>query len=113
LPGEVKEVISVTQLAHARRDLELVATDADLADYFGSIPHAEPLKSAARRIVDLRMLHLIKMWLECPVEETELGKADTDERRLVSPTNEMRTVRFSSRQVRSSARGTGAILETD
>src|SRR6476469_9783425 len=45
--------------------------DADLADYFGSIPHAELLKSVARRIVDRRVLHLIKMWLDCPVEETD------------------------------------------
>ena len=45
--------------------------DADLADYFGSIPHAELLKSVARRIVDRRVLHLIKMWLVCPVEETD------------------------------------------
>ena len=45
--------------------------DADLADYFGSIPHAELLKSVARRIVDRRVLHLIKMWLECPVEEAD------------------------------------------
>src|ERR1700726_4829125 len=45
--------------------------DADLADYFGSIPHSELLKSVARRIVDRRVLHLIKMWLECPVEETD------------------------------------------
>jgi group II intron reverse transcriptase/maturase len=45
--------------------------DADLADYFGSIPQADLLKSVARRIVDRRMLHLIKMWLECPVEETD------------------------------------------
>jgi group II intron reverse transcriptase/maturase len=45
--------------------------DADLADYFGSIPHAELLKSLARRIVDRRALHLIKQWLECPVEETD------------------------------------------
>ena len=44
--------------------------DADLADYFGSIPHAELMRSLARRIVDRRVLHLIKMWLECPVEET-------------------------------------------
>ena len=43
--------------------------DADL--YFGSIPHTELLKSVARRIVDRRVLHLIKMWLECPVEETD------------------------------------------
>jgi len=45
--------------------------DADLADYFGSIPHAELLQSVARRIVDPRVLHLIKTWLECPVEETD------------------------------------------
>jgi group II intron reverse transcriptase/maturase len=45
--------------------------DADLADYFGSIPHAELMLSLARRIADRRVLHLIKMWLECPVEETD------------------------------------------
>ena len=39
--------------------------------FFGSIPHADLLKSVARRIVDRRVLHLIKMWLECPVEETD------------------------------------------
>src|SRR5205823_11518805 len=45
--------------------------DADLADYFGSIPHSDLLKSVAPRIVDRRVLHLIKMWLDCPVEETD------------------------------------------
>ncbi len=45
--------------------------DADLADYFGSIPHTDLLKSVARRIVDRRVVHLIKMWLDCPVEETD------------------------------------------
>src|ERR1039458_406396 len=45
--------------------------DADLADYFGSIPHADLLKSVARRISDRRVLHVIKMWLDCPVEETD------------------------------------------
>ena len=29
------------------------------------------MKSVARRVVDRRMLHLIKMWLECAVEETD------------------------------------------
>jgi RNA-directed DNA polymerase len=45
--------------------------DADLSSYFDSIPHAELLKSVARRVVDGAMLHLIKMWLEAPVEETD------------------------------------------
>ena len=45
--------------------------DADLSDYFGSIPHAELLESLARRIVDRRVLHLLKQWLECAVEEID------------------------------------------
>jgi len=55
------------QLFHGHPEV----VDADLADYFGSIPHAELLKSVTRRIVDRRVLHLIKMWLDCPVEETD------------------------------------------
>ena len=39
--------------------------------FFGSIPHSDLLKSVARRVVDRRVLHLIKMWLESPVEETD------------------------------------------
>ena len=45
--------------------------DADLSGYFDSIPHAELMKSVARRISDRHLLHLIKMWLETPVEETD------------------------------------------
>jgi RNA-directed DNA polymerase len=47
--------------------------DADLSGYFDSIPHAELMKSVARRISDGQVLHLIKMWLEAPVEETDEG----------------------------------------
>jgi len=45
--------------------------DADLSDYFGSIPHGELLQSLARRIVDRRVLQLVKQWLECAVEEID------------------------------------------
>jgi len=45
--------------------------DADLSSYFDTLPHSELLKSVARRVVDGAMLHLIKQWLEAPVEETD------------------------------------------
>src|SRR5436853_377414 len=45
--------------------------DADLSSYFDSVPQAELMRSVARRVVDGAMLHLIKMWLEAPVEETD------------------------------------------
>jgi RNA-directed DNA polymerase len=45
--------------------------DADLSGYFDSIPHAELMKSVARRVSDRHMLHLLKMWLVAPVEETD------------------------------------------
>ena len=45
--------------------------DADLSNYFGEIPHAELMKSVARRVSDGRMLGLIKAWLEMPVVEED------------------------------------------
>lgn len=45
--------------------------DADLSGYFDSIPHAELMKSVARRVSDGKMLRLLKMWLKMPVEEVD------------------------------------------
>jgi RNA-directed DNA polymerase len=45
--------------------------DADLSGYFDSIPHGELMKSVSRRISDGRVLRLIKIWLETPVEEID------------------------------------------
>ena len=61
--------------------------DADLSGYFDTIPHAELMKSVARRVSDKHVLHLIKRWLVAPVEETDArGKTrrttrNKDERR--------------------------------
>jgi len=59
-----------TVFKHLKRGHTQVV-DADLSGYFDSIPHAELIKSTARRISDRHMLHLIKQWLMMPVEETD------------------------------------------
>jgi RNA-directed DNA polymerase len=49
--------------------------DADLSQFFDTIPHAGLLRSVARRVCDGAVLHLIKMWLKAPIqEESESGK---------------------------------------
>jgi retron-type reverse transcriptase len=61
----VKQVHKLLNTGHRE------VVDADLSGYFDSIPHAELMKSVARRVSDGAMMHLIKMWLETPVEETD------------------------------------------
>jgi RNA-directed DNA polymerase len=45
--------------------------DADVKQYFDTIPHAELLQSVARRVSDGKILHLLKLWLKSPVEERD------------------------------------------
>ena len=62
---------AVRQVERLLRTGHTEVVDADLSGYFDSIPHAELMKSVSRRISDGRMLRLLKMWLETPVEETD------------------------------------------
>ena len=62
--------------------------DADLEDCFGSIPHRELLDMIARRIVDGRVLHLIKLFLKAGVMEQGEKKIDetgTPQGGVISP----------------------------
>jgi group II intron reverse transcriptase/maturase len=76
-PEQYAYRIDQSALDAVQRVHELINTghgeivEADLSSYFDTIPHAELLKSVARRVVDGAMLHLIKMWLEAAVEETD------------------------------------------
>ncbi len=45
--------------------------DADLTQYFDTIPHAELMRSLAKRISDGEILALIKKWLKVPIEEED------------------------------------------
>jgi RNA-directed DNA polymerase len=45
--------------------------DADVTQYFDTIPHAELLQSVARWVADGKILHLLKLWLKSPVEERD------------------------------------------
>jgi RNA-directed DNA polymerase len=53
------------------RDRRTYVVDGDLSKYFDTIPHDQLMVCLRRRISDGRMLHLIKMWLKVPVEETD------------------------------------------
>ena len=54
--------------------------DADLSDYFNTIPHGALLRSLSRRITDGQVLSVVKQWLRVSVvERTEDGARRTTE----------------------------------
>lgn len=68
--------------------------DADLSKFFDTIPHADLLRSVARRVSDGAILELIKLWLKAPIEErsdkgrrtrTRTGNRGTPQGGVLSP----------------------------
>lgn len=60
---------AVDDVADALHKGYSLVIDADLSKYFDTIPHAKLMAVVAERIVDGRILHLIKQWLKSPVVE--------------------------------------------
>jgi RNA-directed DNA polymerase len=59
---------------HVTQHWRQEVVDADLRDYFTSIPHAPLMRSLERRIADGRVLKTIKRWLTAPVVENISGR---------------------------------------
>ena len=62
---------AVREVHRELRDGYWEVVDADLSRYFDTIPHAELLQSLARRVVDGKLLRLIKLWLTAEVAERD------------------------------------------
>lgn len=50
--------------------------DADLSDYFNTIPHGQLVRCLHRRVADGRVLETVRAWLKAPVEENRRGRAN-------------------------------------
>jgi group II intron reverse transcriptase/maturase len=66
---------AIDVIAQAMHEGHNNVIDADLSQYFDTIPHAKLMTTVAQRISDGGILHLIQMWLKAPViEEDKNGK---------------------------------------
>lgn len=67
-PGRrAREAVEAAHRALCAGQTEVV--DADVSQYFDTIPHAALMQALARRISDRKVLRLLKRWLKTPVAE--------------------------------------------
>jgi group II intron reverse transcriptase/maturase len=64
---------AVEAIREALRMGKTEVVDADLAQYFDTIPHRKLIRQVARRVSDGMILKLIKAWLRAPILEEEEG----------------------------------------
>ena len=50
--------------------------DADLSKYFDTIPHNNLLRTVSEKLLDGKVIHLIKQWLRVPVIQVRNGKQE-------------------------------------
>lgn len=67
-PGRsAREAVHTVHRALCAEQTQVV--DADVAQYFDTIPHAALMQALARRLSDRKLLRLLKRWLKTPVAE--------------------------------------------
>jgi RNA-directed DNA polymerase len=64
---------AVEAISQGLRQGRTDVVDADLAQYFDTIPHYKLMRQVARRVSDGMILKLIKAWLRAPIVEEEEG----------------------------------------
>jgi len=72
-PGKSAEG-ALKQISEAIKSGRNSVYDADLKGYFDTIPHDKLMACLRMRIVDRKVLKLIKLWLKCPVMEYDEKK---------------------------------------
>jgi group II intron reverse transcriptase/maturase len=68
---------AMAEIRRALRTGRTEVVDADLAQFFDTIPHRELLRQVARRVSDGMILKLIKGWLRAPIVEHQEGGGRT------------------------------------
>ena len=62
---------ALDQVQAALKAGQTAVYDADLTSYFDTIDHGRLLQQLERRLADQSVLRLIRLWLRCPVVETD------------------------------------------